>query len=107
MAKKKTARKKAKKAPAKKVSRSSKEKGVSRTLAIVALLLNLFTFGLGNIIAGKVKEGIWQMAIFILGGAIVTLTWNYNILVTIGSAASFAAWLWSMITSIKLIQTGR
>jgi TM2 domain-containing membrane protein YozV len=79
---------------------SRKTRGVSRAMAVLALILNLIILpGLGSLIAGKTKEGIWQMIISIVGIALS--------FVLIGMPIVLVAWIWGLITGIQLIQNSR
>ena len=73
---------------------------VTKNLAIAALIINIFIPGLGSLIAGKTKEGLWQLGLSI-GGSILTMT---MILIFVGIPMSIMAWVWGIITGVKLIQ---
>jgi len=48
-----------------------KVKRPDKTVAIVALILNIIIMpGLGTLIGGKVKEGVWQL-VLLFGGAVI------------------------------------
>lgn len=73
----------------------TKKKGIA--LPVVALILNVIILpGLGSLIGGKTKEGIWQLVLAIVG---IILSW-----VLIGIPIIIAAWVWGIVTGIKLIQ---
>ena len=93
---KKTVRKNAEKKFAE--SASSKEGKRSTGLAIIALILNIFLFpGLGTLIfGGKVRTGIWQIAIAIIGA----LLWG----MFLGFPIFAIAWIWGLVTGVQLIQ---
>ncbi|MEK6818717.1 MAG: hypothetical protein AABY10_02170 [Nanoarchaeota archaeon] len=77
----------------------SREKKSSKgqTLAIIALILNILILpGLGSLIAGKTKEGIWQIILVILS----IITW----FILIGIPIFIVSWVWGLITGIKLVQ---
>jgi TM2 domain-containing membrane protein YozV len=93
------AKKKAKKKTAKKISRTAtkRKKKSNLPLAIVALILNILIIpGLGSIIGGKTKAGIWQLIIAVIGA--------FLSLIIIGIPILIAAWIWGILTGIKLIQ---
>jgi TM2 domain-containing membrane protein YozV len=74
-----------------------KKKGVSQGIAIVALLLNILIIpGLGSLIAGRTKAGVWQVVLAVVG-AILSL-------ILIGIPILIAAWIWGLVTGIQLIQ---
>lgn len=78
----------------KSVAKSSKK---NLGLAIVSLILNILIFpGLGTLVAGKTKTGVWQVVLAVVG-AILSF-------VLIGIPIFVAAWIWGLITGIKLIQ---
>jgi len=78
-------------------------------LAIAALLLNVLILpGLGSLIAGKTKEGIWQIAL-VIGGFIVGLVLTITVIgailgIPILFGAPLAGWIWGLITGINLIK---
>ena len=80
------------------VVESSKRKGVSLTLAVVSLILNIFAFGIGSLVGGKTKEGVWQIILFILGGVLAWYVTPWLVVL------SLAAWVWGIITGLQLIQ---
>ena len=100
MAKKKTAKKKTKKAKRKTTaSKKKKTRKKSLTLAIVALVLNAVIYplpGIGSLVGGKVRAGIWQLALGIIGDLLFVF-W-------IGIPIWLVAWVWGVITGAKLIQ---
>jgi TM2 domain-containing membrane protein YozV len=51
--------------------------------------------GLGSLIGHKKKEGVWQIILFALG---IPLT-----LVLIGFPMILAAWIWGIVTGVKLL----
>jgi TM2 domain-containing membrane protein YozV len=69
----------------------------SKAIAIIGLLINVLLFpGLGTIIAGRTKQGVWQ--IVLLGAGIILS------LVYIGMALIVAAWIWGLVSSIQILQ---
>ncbi|MFH1802561.1 MAG: hypothetical protein ABH864_03850 [archaeon] len=97
---KKTAQKTVKKKVAKSVAPVKKKKR-SMGLAIIALILNIFLFpGLGTLIfGGRVRTGIWQIVIAIVGA----LLWG----MFLGFPIFAIAWIWGLVTGIQLIQAAR
>lgn len=88
--------KKVVKAP-KKSAKAPKVKAPSQAIAIVALILNLVILpGLGSLIGGKTKEGIWQLVLFLVGIPLI--------IILIGIPMMIAAWVWGIVTGVKLIQ---
>ncbi|MEK6918525.1 MAG: hypothetical protein AABW73_00645 [Nanoarchaeota archaeon] len=80
-----------------------------QSIAILALILNIIILpGLGSLIAGKIKEGVWQIAI-ILGGLLLgTMLIISGVGIALGVPiiiiAPTAAWIWGIVTGIKLIR---
>lgn len=73
-----------------------KDKKPSRTIAIVALLLNILLLpGLGSIVGGRVSTGLVQLILFIVG---IPLSY-----VLIGIPLVIAVWIWALVTGIHLI----
>lgn len=90
------AKKKATKAPAKTTAAKTKSGG-NMGLAIVALILNILILpGLGSLIGGKTKEGIWQLVLAIVG---IVLS-----IIIIGIPIIIAAWVWGIVTGVRLVQ---
>lgn len=78
--------------------KSSKKK--NETLPVLALILNILILpGLGSIIGGKTKTGVWQIVLFAVG---VVLS-----LILVGIPLIIAAWIWGLITGIQMIQENR
>ena len=74
---------------------SQKKNGM--TLAVIGLILNILILpGLGSLIAGKTKIGIWQVALSVIG---IILS-----LIIIGIPILIAAWIWGLITGISLVK---
>lgn len=89
MARKKTKRSKS-------TTLSSKKKG-KLGLAIVALILNILILpGLGSLIAGKTQAGIWQLVLAILGFVLS--------FILIGIPLLIVAYIWGIVTGVRLIQ---
>ncbi len=106
MAKKKVAKKRAVKSksvarasPAPVRAQVSGRKRNSQTFAIVTLLLNVFIpLGIGSILGGRVKEGIAQVAVMILG---LLLSGYYLVLAV---PLIVISWIWQVITGILMVQ---
>lgn len=103
------ARKKSKRAVTKKAVAVKSSNKASLGLSIIALILNVvFVAGLGTLIAGKSKSGAWQLILFIVGAILVSLAYAYDIgVLYIGSPLMLAAWIWGLVSGIKLIQDCR
>ncbi|MBT4604103.1 hypothetical protein HOC01_00550 [archaeon] len=110
MVKKSNAQKKVSKKVVKKAVSSKKIKSVSKvtksvkkpdqTIAILALVLNILVIpGIGSLVAGKNKEGIWQIVLAILGIPLM--------LVLIGFPMFLGAWIWGLVTGIRLVQASQ
>ena len=91
-----------KKRGARKASRNLSARRGNRTLAIVALLLNVLILpGLGSLIASKFKEGIWQIILSVVG---LILFFSYPGVINFGTPVLFVAWIWGLITGVLLLQ---
>jgi len=94
MVRKKVAKKKTTK------KRYSTGKRNTRTLAAVALILNLIILpGLGTLIGGKTREGVLQIILVVVG---VVLS-----IVFIGIPMVIAAWIWGLVSGVRLIQEAK
>jgi len=105
MVKRKKSVKKTLKAKTAKVTKSSVKKSTktkksgkpSQAIAIVALILNIIILpGLGSLIGGKTKEGVWQLVLVLVG---IPLS-----IILIGIPMIVAGWIWGIVTGVKLIQ---
>ncbi len=88
-----------------------KKKRISEALAIVSLIINIIIMpGLGSLIGGRTKEGIWQLVLFFVGiflGILSILTIGVigvliGIFILVGGLLS--AWIWGIVTGIQLIK---
>jgi len=80
-----------------KKAKGLKRRRPDKTIAIIALLLNVLVIpGLGSLIGGKTKAGIWQLILAVIGGLLSIILIGIPILV--------AAWIWGLVTGINLIQ---
>ena len=73
--------------------------GKGMLLAIVALILNIFLPGLGSLIAGRIKEGIWQLVVLVIG-LLVYQALNY----LLGLIVIVVALIWAIFTAISVIK---
>jgi TM2 domain-containing membrane protein YozV len=103
MAKKKTkkrirsASKKVVRKTAKKISRNRvKKRKISSGLATLALILNVIFPGIGSLIGGKTKTGIFQIILM------VSVIFFFPVL--IGTIVWIAAVIWGIVTGVQLIQ---
>ncbi len=69
-------------------------------LAIAGLLINVILPGLGSIIAGRTKTGLWQLLLMVLG-IVFTLT---VIGAIIGIPLIVVAWVWGIITGVQVVK---
>jgi hypothetical protein len=84
----------------KRAKSSSRTKRPTQGLAIAALILNIIIFpGLGTLIGGKTKTGIWQLVL-----AIISLP---LMLVIIGFPLFIGVWIWGLVTGIQLIKEAK
>ena len=94
---------------AKKKAKVQSKKGVSEALAIVCLILNILILpGLGSLIAGKTKEGIWQI-VLVAGGLILGLLFTLTLIGTIIGiplmiGGPVAGWIWGIVTGVRIIK---
>ena len=84
----------------------------NQTLAIVCLILNIIILpGLGSLIGGKIKQGIWQLSLFIGGFAIgifLTLTIVGAVIgIPLMIILPVIAWIWGIITGVELIKEAK
>lgn len=71
-----------------------------KSLAIVALILNLVLPGLGSVIAGKTENGIKQLLLVGIAGLLTAL----DLIALAVAVMAAAAWIWALLTSIELLQ---
>ena len=82
---------------------------VHESIAIVALILNILILpGLGTLIGGRIKEGIWQIALLV-GSAIIGIFLSLTVvLMPVGIPLIFlgalAAWIWGIVSGIQLVR---
>jgi len=75
------------------------KKDTSMVIAIIGLVLNLLIPGLGSLVGGKTKVGIWQLVLYILG-AVLSLTF---VLAIVGGPLTVIAWIWGIVTGVQMI----
>lgn len=82
---------------AKKKSVKANELNKEQVFAIVGIIINAFLLpGLGTIIAGQVRTGIWQIILFFIGVLLAILL--------IGIPLIIGAWVWSIITTVLILR---
>jgi TM2 domain-containing membrane protein YozV len=70
-------------------------------LAVAGLIINILLFpGLGSIIAGKTKTGLWQLLMMVIG-IVFTLT---VIGAIIGIPLMIVAWIWGIVTGVQAVK---
>jgi len=76
---------------------SSRKKRPSQGIAIAALILNILIFpGLGTLVGGRTKTGLWQLIL-----AIISLPLMF---ILIGIPLFIGVWIWGLVTGIQLIK---
>ena len=99
---------------AKKKTNTSKAKPIDskkkpdQSMAIVGLILNIVILpGLGSLINNRIKEGVWQIVLFVGGliiGFLLTITFYGAIIgIPIMILAPIAGWIWSIVTGVQLV----
>jgi hypothetical protein len=74
-----------------------KRRGVSRGVGILGLILNLLLLpGLGTLICKRTKAGVWQIVLAVVGGLLFPII--------IGIPMVIAAWVWALISSVRILQ---
>ncbi len=72
-------------------------KKIDKNIAILALLLNILVLpGIGTIIGGKNKEGIWQIILAIIG--------ILSLIILIGIPLLIGVWIWGIFSGIDIIK---
>ncbi|MFH1308354.1 MAG: hypothetical protein ABIH72_05885 [archaeon] len=74
-----------------------KKGGGDLLLAVVALILNILIPGVGSLVGGKVKAGIWQLVLTIIGAFVLIVVFY------LGALIIAVAWVWALVTGIKLV----
>lgn len=106
------AKKKAKKqTKAKLVQPKKEEHSGDKTLQIIGLIVNILILpGLGSIIGGRIKTGIWQIVLIVVAillclvGIPLSLILIGIPLIVLGCLLGFAVWIWGIVTGIQMIQ---
>lgn len=82
-----------------------------KTLAIIGLIVNIIILpGLGSIIGGRIKTGIWQLVLFVIGCFIALIGIPLSLIligipmVICGALLAFAIWIWGIVTGVQMIQ---
>ncbi len=95
---------------AKKQSKSPNAKQkISEGLAIVCLVLNILILpGLGTLIGGRTREGVWQLVLLIGGliiGFLLTITIVGAIIgIPIMIAGPLGAWIWGIVSGVRIVK---
>lgn len=106
-------KKKAKKQYKAKLVKPEKEECCSegKTLQIIGLIVNIIILpGLGSIIGGRIKTGIWQLVIFLIGMCMVFIGIPLSFILIgipiliVGGCLTFAVWVWGIVTGVQMIQ---
>lgn len=92
-----------------KKSSTSPQKGrISEGLAVVCIILNIVILpGLGTLIGGKTKEGLWQLLLLFGGlvlGILLTATIGAVIGIPLAIAGPLGAWIWGIVSGVQLIK---
>ena len=83
-----------------KVSRPvSSSRKVGLGLAIFALIVNVLLPGVGSLIAGKTKTGLYQLIMFIVSIPLMIFF--------VGFIIFFAVWIWGIVTGARLVNDAR
>jgi len=79
--------------------------------AIAGLIVNLFFPGLGSLIGGRTKTGIWQLVLLVLswvlvfGGVFLSLLGSVlSLLIILGWVVSIGNWIWALVTGIQMVK---
>ena len=79
--------------------------------AIAGLIVNLFFPGIGSLIGGRTKTGIWQLVLLVLswvliiGGVFLSLLGSVlSLLVILGWVVSVGNWIWALVTGIQMLK---
>ncbi len=83
---------------------SKKKERKASAFSIICLLLNLLTLsGVGSILGGKRKEGIWQISLVIIG----IILFMFPTIYLLGIIIFFVAWVWSVYTGVIIVQKSK
>ena len=81
------------------VSRTKVRSPQRMAIAITSLVINVFIPGIGSLIGGKVRVGLMQLLLLIIG---LFIPWAYVGLVIIA-----VAWIWAIVTGAKLVKESK
>jgi TM2 domain-containing membrane protein YozV len=100
---KRTAKKKTTRKPAMAVKPAKAKRKLTRPLAVVAFLLNVLVFllpGIGSLIGGKTRQGVWQIILAGIG-MILTLSLELQLL---SLPLVLIAWIWGIVTGVEMLR---
>jgi hypothetical protein len=88
------------------------KKSNKELFAILGLILNILVIpGLGSLVSGRKKEGIWQLIFYAIGFGLLilgALGFESNLLFVLpmlfGFLLLFLAWIWAIITSVSVLR---
>ena len=81
-------------------SNSKKSQRPTQSIAIVALLLNMFILpGLGSLIAGRTKVGVIQVILVAVSIPLLFLI--------IGIPLLIGTWIWGLVTGIQIVKEAK
>lgn len=92
------ARKSRKRSASRNVSRQRYTPGLA--VAIISLVLNILLPGVGSLLAGRVRAGIWQLALVAAG----TVMYELAGLSFIGLLLIVVSFIWGVYTAISVIK---
>ena len=79
-----------------------KRKKTSMSLSIIGLILNVLVIpGLGSLINSRIKAGVWQIVLFVIGAIGMYFAYTFSGILVL------ASWVWGLVTGIKMIQESR
>ncbi len=86
----------------------------SMAVAVIALLLNVLLIpGLGTILGGRMKHGLFQLLVLWLGGIVVTFIGFFMamaspmagiVVAMLGSLMVLAGWVWAIISGVLIVR---
>ena len=90
-------------------SKSSSHSVHEQSIAILALILNIVILpGLGSLIGGKTKVGVWQIVLF-LGGLVFGAFLTFSVFgafvgIPLMILGPIVSWVWGIVTGAKLVR---
>ena len=94
--------------------KATKKQKPTQGMAIAGLVLNILILpGLGSLINDRVKEGVYQLLlavfgiIFVFAGIFMMINMVGWTLFCFGAILIAAAWIWGLVTGIKLIKEAK